>query len=231
MATQSLADIGRVIIEPSPTFARLRDKASPWIPLIALIVLSFAMTYWWISTVDFDWLREHMAAARPELKPEQREAMGKFITPTSMLVGGAGGAVIGTLVLFALSALYYLIAGKAIGAPYSYGKWFAFSAWVSVPRLLVLPLMAVQIVSSHGHLAPEDLNMVSLNYLLLHLPQSHPWASLASNIDLASIRSIALAAFGLRAWTGRSMSTCAIVAILPYAVIYGLWAAKIAVLG
>jgi hypothetical protein len=89
----------------------------------------------------------------------------------------------------------------------------------------------MQIMTSGGRLAPEDLNMVSLNYLLFHLPASHAWASLAGNIDLTSFWTIALAAIGLKAWTGRSMGTCATVAVLPYLLVYGLWAAKIVIFG
>lgn len=232
MAFQALLDIGNVILEPTPTFARLKEKTSAWLPLLALILLTLGVTWWWISTADFAWLREHMLAAQgAAAKPEARAAMERFITPTMMLWTSAGGAVVGTLLMFALTAGYYLVAARIMDSPIGYGKWFGFTAWVSVPRLLVIPLMAIQILTSHGRLAPEDLNMVSLNYLLFHLPVTHPWANLLSNLDLATFWSAALAAFGLKAWTGRPMGTCAFVAVLPYVTVYGLWAAKIAVFG
>jgi hypothetical protein len=50
-------------------------------------------------------------------------------------------------------------------------------------------------------------------------------------MDLTMFWSIVLAVIGLKAWTGRSTGTCVTVAILPYLIIYGLWAAKIAFLG
>jgi hypothetical protein len=231
MATQALFDIGNVILEPTPTFARLKTKTNAWLPMLILIVLSVGIMYWWVSTVDFGWLVDHMVAAQPKATPEVRAAMAKFMTPTSMLWSGSLGAVVGTVLMFALSALYYLVAGKVIGAPISYGKWFGFSVWTSVPRLLALPLSALQIVTSHGRLAPEDMNMVSLNYLLLHLPATSAWATLATSIDLTTIWSLALAVIGLKAWTRRSTATCVTVAVLPYLIVYGLWAAKIAFLG
>jgi hypothetical protein len=231
MATQALFDIGNVILEPTPTFARLKAKTSAWLPLLILIVLSVAIMYWWISTLDFGWLREHMLAAQGNATPEVRAAMERFMTPTSMMWSSSIGAVVGTLVALSLSALYYVIASKVIDAPIGFGKWFGFSVWTSVPRLLTIPLSALQIATSHGRLAPEDLNMASLNYLVFHLPASHPWAGLVGSIDLTMFWSIALAVIGLKAWTGRSTSTCVTVALLPYAIIYGLWAAKIAFLG
>jgi hypothetical protein len=60
---------------------------------------------------------------------------------------------------------------------------------------------------------------------------SHPWASLVGSVDLTMLWSIALAVIGLKAWTGRPTSTCVTVAVLPYVIVYGLWAAKIAILG
>jgi hypothetical protein len=231
MATQPLLDIGNVFLEPSPTFARLKEKTHAWLPLLILILLSVAIMYWWVSTVDFPWLIEHMQSSQPNAKPEVREAMARFITPTFMMMSSGLGAVAGTLLILAVTAVYYLLAGKALGSSISYGKWFGFSVWTSVPRLLTVPLSALQIMTSHGRLAPEDLNMLSLNYLVLHLPISNPWASLAGAIDLTMFWSIFLAVVGLKAWTGRSTGTCVTVAVLPYVIIFALWAAKIAFLG
>jgi hypothetical protein len=229
MAVQAFFDIGNVILDPTPTFGRLKSKTHAWLPLLVSILLSAAVLFWWVSTTDFHWLVQHMLANQPNAKPEAREAMAKFTTPKTMMIMMGAGAVIGTLLMSALAALYYLIAGKVIGSDINYGKWFGFAVWTSVPRLLTVPLMALQIVTSHGQLAPEDLNMVSLNYLLFHLPQTHPWAGLFGSIDLTMFWSLALATLGLKAWTGRSLGTCAFIAVLPYLIVYGLWAAKIAV--
>ena len=231
MATQALFDIGNVILEPTSTFARLKDKTRAWLPLFILIALSVGIMVWWISTLDFPWLVEHTVAAQPKATPEMRAAMEKFMTPTSMMWSSVIGAVLGTLVAMAVSALYYLVAGKIMGVPIGFGKWFGFSVWTSVPRLLTVPLSALQIMTSNGRLAPEDLNMASLNFLLFHLPVTHPWASLVGSMDLTMFWSIVLAVLGLKAWTGRSTGTCVLVAVLPYLIIYGLWAAKIAFLG
>jgi hypothetical protein len=231
MAVQTFFDIGNVILEPTPTFGRLKAKTNAWLPLLVMIVLSLVVVDWWVMNLDFDWLRAHMLESQPNAKPEVKAALAKFLTPRSMMVTTSLSAVLGPVVLTALNALYYLIAGKMLGSSVTYGKWFGFTVWASVPGLLKLPLMGLQILTSHGQLAPEDLNMVSLNYLLFHLPLTNPWASLAGSIDLTLFWSLALAILGLKAWTGRSTGTCVVVAALPYLVIYALWAAKIAFLG
>jgi hypothetical protein len=157
--------------------------------------------------------------------------MEQMFTPKTMMWMSGAGAVLGMPFICAVSALYYLLAGKAIGSGIGYGKWFGFAVWTSIPRLLSVPLSVLQILTSGGRLAPEDMNMVSLNYLLLHLPASNHWFGLATNLDLTSVWCIALAVIGLKAWTGRSTGTCVTVAVLPYVLVYGIWAAKIAFLG
>ncbi len=231
MATQPLFDIGNVILAPSPTFARLKDKPRPFIPLVVLILLTLAVSCWYVSSLDFAWFREHMLAAQGTANPEARAAMAQFLTPKTMMWSSGVGAVLGTPLICAVVALYYLLAGKVMGTGIGYGKWFGFAVWTSIPRLLTVPLSALQILTSGGRLAPEDMNMVSLNYLLLHLPASSPWFGLATNLDLSSVWSIALAVLGLKAWTGRSTGACVTVAVLPYVLVYGIWAAKIAFLG
>jgi hypothetical protein len=231
MATQPLFDIGNVILSPSPTFARLKDKPRPLIPLLVLILLTLAVSWWYVSSLDFAWFREHMLAAQGPMKPEARAAMAQFMTPKTMMWSSGAGAVVGTPLICAVVALYYLLAGKAMGTGIGYGKWFGFAVWTSIPRLLTVPLSALQILTSGGRLAPEDMNMVSLNYLLLHLPASSPWFGFATNLDLTSVWSVALAVLGLKAWTGRSTAACVTAAVLPYALVYGIWAAKIAFLG
>jgi hypothetical protein len=231
MATQAFFDIGNVILSPSPTFARLKDKPRAWVPLLVLLLLTLAVTWWYVSTLDFAWFREQMLTTRGPVKPEQRAAMEHFFTPTAMMWSSGLGIVLGTPVLYLLTALYYLLAGKVMGTGIGFGKWFGFAVWTSIPRLLALPLSALQIMTSGGRLSLEDANMVSLNYLLLHLHASSPWFGFATNLDLTSLWSIALAVIGLKAWTGRSTGTCVTVAVLPYALVYGIWAAKIAFVG
>jgi hypothetical protein len=131
----------------------------------------------------------------------------------------------------AVHALYLTIASKAAGVSREFRDWFAFSAWTSVPNLLLLPLMAFQIVTSGGQIALEDLSIASINALVFHLPYTHPWAGLTGYIDLALIWSIVLTATGLRIWTGCRTVTCLILAIFPVALVAGAWAVSIVVFG
>jgi hypothetical protein len=170
---------------------------------------------WWVNSTDFVWLREHVMIGQGDAKPEIRAAMEHSLTPTFLMWSTGLTTVLGTPVVFAVSALYYFLAGKVMGAPIGFGKWFGFAAWVNVPRLLTVPLSALQI----------------LNYLVFHLPPSNPWAGLLYSIDLPAIWTMVLSVIGLKVWTGRSTGACATAALIPWVIVYGLWAAKIAFVG
>ncbi|MGZ8294301.1 MAG: YIP1 family protein [Telluria sp.] len=218
----------QIFVEPSKAFASIRERSHTWLPLLAVMIGTALMFYWYFQTVDSAWLMNHTLASQPDLTEAQREAAQSMMSPSTMGWMSIGGVLVGTPLVYAVYALYYLLAGKFLGSDISFGKWFALTAWISLPRLLVLPLMAMQIMTSGGQVPMEDLTMTSLNFLVFHLPMSHPWAGLLSNIDLTLVWTVVLSVIGLRVWTNRSLATCITVTLLPLVVIYGLWAAKIA---
>lgn len=228
MATSALSILTQIFYEPKAAFEELKDKPRVWLPLILIPALSMLVFFWYFATVDFPWLVDHMLSAQPNLKPDAREMLEKFFTKNSMMFSTMGGVLVGTAIMYALTGLYFLIASKVMGSSITYGKWFAFAAWTSVPGLLGIPLMALQIITGEGKVSTEDLNMLSLNFLTVHLPLSNPWSGLLNSFSLTTIWTAFLAFVGLRVWTGRSVASCAIASVLPYALIYGIWAAKIA---
>lgn len=218
----------QIFIEPSKAFAAIRERSHTWLPLLAVTLGCAAMIWWYFQTVDFAWLMNHTLSAQPDLTDEQRQAAQGMMSQSTMGWMAIAGTLIGTPLIYAVYALYYLLAGKFLGSDISFGKWFALTAWISLPRLLVFPLMAMQIMTSGGQVAMEDLTMTSLNFLVFQLPQSHPWAGFLSNIDLPMLWTVVLSVIGLRVWTNRSLATCITVTLLPLVIIFGIWAAKIA---
>lgn len=229
MANNQAANLFQLFYEPKAAFTALKEKPASWLVLAITILGSLAIFYWYFSTVDFAWMLDHMLSAQPDIKPEAREAMAKFMTRDTMMYSTLAGAAIVTPIIFALFALYYFIASKVLGSTISYGKWFHFAVWVSAPALLGLPLMALQVATGNGQIGMEDLNMLSMNYLFAHVPVTSPWANLLNNISLPYFWTAFLSFVGLRVWTERSKLACAIAAALPYVFLYGGWALKTAV--
>ncbi|GGX22100.1 YIP1 family protein [Undibacterium macrobrachii] len=225
MSANAMSVLTKIFIEPKSAFSSLKEHSQPWLPLALIISSTLALFYWYFATVDFSWLLEHTMSANQNLNAEQKQAMAKMMTKDSMMYSTLGGVLIGTPIVFALYALYFLLASKIMGSSISYGKWFGFSVWVSVPTLIGVPLMALQIVSGKGQLAMESLNMLSLNFLITNLPVDHAWASLMNNLSLTTFWTAFLTFVGLRVWTDRGVTSCVITAGLPYVVIYGIWVA------
>lgn len=212
---------------PGPAFSAVKRTPQAWLPLLALTAGLAAIQFWYFQTVDQDWLRQHdMAAAGPANAGGQPDALGPVlmwvVLAISLLAIPAGCA---------LHAVYLTIASRLSGFPQRFSDWFVFSAWTSVPNLLLLPLMAFQIISSGGQVSQEELSLASLNALMFHLPYTHPWAGLAAHIDLALIWTVVLTATGLRIWTGCRTAASVILAILPVALVCGVWAVSIVVFG
>jgi hypothetical protein len=225
MSTNALSTLAKVFYEPKSAFESLKENSKPWLPLLLIMGSTLAIFYWYYATVDFAWLRDHTLSAKPDMKPDEREMVMSMLTKDRMMMTTLGGALIGMPIAFALYALYYLLASKVMGSAISYGKWFSFAVWVSVPALIGVPLMAMQIVTGHGQVSMEGLNLLSLNFLIAHLPADHAWAGLMNSLSLTTFWTMFLTFVGFRVWTDRSAVSCAIATAIPFAVIYGIWIA------
>ena len=230
MSSNSLSILGLMFYDPAQAFARIKDKPPILLPFLAVLLLSMAVTAWWIATVDFAWLREHTLAANAGMPPEARAGIEKMIAPTPLFLTAMISMLVGTPLIYALTAAYFLLAGKVIDSQRSFRQWFAFVCWTSVPRLLVLPLMALQIVTSHGQVAAEGLNIAALS-ALSGMASTSRWYAMASSVDPSVIWAAVLTVIGLKVWTGRSTTACVIVGLLPGGVIYGAWTLKIVAFG
>lgn len=227
MSSSAISIIGKLFFEPKAAFESLKESSKPWLPLALIMLSTMALFYWYYATVDFAWLIDHTLSAKPDMKPEEKEMVMSMLTKNSMMMGALGGALIGMPIVFALYGLYFLLASKMMGSTISYGNWFGFAVWVSVPTLLSAPLMALQIMTGKGQIAMESLNMLSLNFLITNLPADHAWAGLMNNLSLTTFWTMFLTFVGLRVWTGRGTTSCAIATALPYVVIYGVWVVKL----
>lgn len=215
--------------EPTKAYAAIAERGRAWYPLSLLILANVVLLFWYFQGVDIDWLKDYMLSSNPDLSaPEQRKAAEAFMTRSTMTWSSVAGTVIGFPLILAISALYFLLVGKVFKLEHRYGQWFAFVAWSATPGLLLLPVKAMQfLLATNGQISPEGLNLLSLNELLLHLQPGHPWKTFADNIDLAMLWGLALTIIGLKTWSRRSWAACAIAAGLPYATLYGIWAARL----
>lgn len=212
-------------IDPQRAYTELKEKPNFWFPLLAITLTTAAIMAWYYAIVDLPWLIDRILSSEANQDPKAKEMMASHMTRGAMLGSSAGGILVIVPVIYLLYSLYYLLAGKMLNTGVGFKVWFSFTCWSSVPALLSVLLMIVQILGAeNGQVAQEQLDITSINFLFTQLPPSHKWASFFSHINLSAIWSMVLAIIGWRIWSGRSWATAALVVMLPYVLIYGGWA-------
>jgi hypothetical protein len=213
---------------PSSAFAELRERPRYWFPLLALVVSTAAILYWYYSMVDIEWLKDVMFSNNPDLQklPEDQRAQAMAMYGRNTLLWGSLiGAAIGLPIVFLLSALYLLLAGKVTKLTPGFKHWFAFSCWTSMPLLISSVVTAILLlVSDSSQIGAGVLQPLSLNELIFRLPFGAPGQGLLDTLSIPAFLSWGLMIVGVRAWSQRSWAFSALFILVPTAVIYGLWA-------
>jgi hypothetical protein len=227
---QALVDIH---IEPRKVLLAMPARGASLVPLALLVLGNAALWLWYYRVVDIAWLQDLLVAADPSLTTDaERRTAAAFLGRNTLAALSVAGHVVITPLLVLVLAAYCALAGRALGAVRGFGDWFGLAAWSSAPALLLLPAMAMRLaLAGDGQIAPEALNPLSLNQLVLGLATGHPWTGLASSISIATLWSVWLVARGLQLWTRRRITVALVVAALPVVAVYAIWALRIAARG
>jgi len=85
----------------------------------------------------------------------------------------------------------------------------------------------VILLADSNQVTAESLQVLSVNNLLLHAEPGDPWFRWGNSLTLVNLWMLALMSIGYARWTGASMLKSAIIACLPWVLIFGIWAAMI----
>ena len=231
MSTSSpLATLGNIFVAPAQAFDDIRGHNGwLWWPLLIMIVATAAFTGWYLATVDIHWMTLQSLQQNPmvtsHMNTDQIQQIADHATRTGALVGGLISSVLIPPIIYAIAALYYLLAAKVAGYDVSgYGSWYSFVSWSNFPAVIsVLVSALVYLVRGNHQILAQDLDLTALNALLFHLTPGNTWYTLVSSLRLTTFWVIGLSIFGLARWTRRGMGHSAFVVLLPYVVIYGVW--------
>lgn len=227
----NLAILQGLIFEPRSAFAELDARPRFWWPLLLVMVLQGGLAFWYVSFVDLAWLVDEQlraSSAGANFTDAEIARMASAATEQrgvrAVLSGVAGAIAIPLMML--IGALYLLLATKVTGVERSFRHWFALSAWTTLPVMLLGALLgAVALFTASSNQMPQAaLQPLSLNELVYHRQPGEPGYTLLSSFNLLQLLSVYLTAVGLKVWAGRSWTYCIIVAALPIALIYGIWA-------
>lgn len=215
--------------EPRKAFAELRARPRFWMPLLLLVIATAGVTTWYQVVVDAEWLVDlqlRNSSFAGQLTEAQIEAQVRNASGTGTLravVSGIATALLLPLV-YVITAVYYLLAGKITNVRADFRQWFAFACWTSLPSVVaVIPAAVVLLTATSGQIDPGDVQALSLNALFFHRPMGAPGYSLLTSINLPMLVSLYLAIFGVKEWSGRSWLFSTVFAALPLVLLFGIW--------
>ena len=213
-----------IFTAPSLAFAAIKERPNPWLPLLIMIVGTFAVQFTYMQVVDLPWMLDQQLQQAGTLTEEQRNQAvdGATQVPASVLgaiQGISGGIVI--LIIYALIALYYLGVSFALNLGIKYQQWLALIAWCSLPAVFGLIASFVNLQVADARFLPADqLNPLSFGSLLALETQGATIVErILMQLDVTVLWSTVLQILGFQAFTQRSVVTATIVVLGPLAVI------------
>ena len=222
-----MSQLINIFLEPAKVFAELREKPTFLLPALLAIAATTAAACLYFFQVDPEWFANYQfAAAGSEMTAAEIE-QAKKIMPGARTLGiiSAITTPIMFALIFAITALYYLLAGKVTGKPVTFRHGLALATWASVPTVLGAVVAIVGLyTSSSNQMSFESLQMLNVDPLFVQLPLDHDWAMLARSFSLLNIWVWFLAALGWKTWFRTGWGSALFVVLLPYLVIYGAMA-------
>lgn len=201
-----------------------------WWPLLVSVLVACAAFAYYYTWVDFDWLVDETIAALPaENRAEAADGVRAFMSPTSSIVTTCLAIVIMTFLIYAIQSAYLHVVTKlATSAEIGYGQWFNFSAWTAFVNVIgSIAIFVVIFLADNKQLGQDALSPFSMNSLFIHANMGDPWFNWGNSLSLVNIWILFLMSIGYARWTGSSIVKSTIIAVLPWALIFGVWAVLI----
>jgi hypothetical protein len=228
----AISAIGDTFLSPTKAFNGLKEaKGWSWLAIILIFIFGVSAQVIYFNSVDQAFFVEQQVAQMEQsgdynpAQLEQAEAMTAQQFPM-MWIFSAIGVLIGVPTIFCIFALYYYLIGKQdMDCHMSYGDWFGFTAFTSLPTIFAaMGTIALVLTASTGDIPMSVLTFASLNQLVFGFEANHAFAGLLESINIFSIWSLVLTYVGLKSWTNFSNNKALLFALLPSLLIYGIWA-------
>ncbi len=218
---------GALVTAPTRAFERLKEKPRFLFPLLAVVLSTIAVLFWYYRIVDFDWLTDRMLSANPqmgEMTEQQREAASRMMSPGVITWSSLISVAVFLVFARVVETLYYLLAGNVTNVRHTFLQWFSLSCWTSLPHVIgTLSMAAFLLTSGSNQISSEELNLLSLNELLFHVPPDGKGYVLLSSLTLLHPWVWWLTVVAVRVWSGRSWLFSSVFALAPIVLLYGGW--------
>jgi len=220
--------LSNIFTSPAEAMQQVQENYNVLLPLLTLMSATLIVFAYYYVAVDYQWYIDHMVemSAGELSKSEQEDARAVFsmMSKTTMASITAITASIGVAIVFVIQSVYFVIVSNITNDGFQFKQWMSFSAWSSLPALLSYLAMMVYIFSSsNGQIAFETLNPLSLNDLFFGFDATKGIGKMLASLDLTKFWSMYIMIVGYQKWTGKSMQASAIVVLIPFVGIYGIW--------
>jgi len=197
-----------------------------WWPLLITILLASSLMIYYYSWVDFPWMVEETIRQVPaEDRAESADIIRSFMSVGTSTWTTVAAIVVMSLIIYTIQATYLHLANKlTTGAEIGFGKWFSFSVWTAFVGVFgTLAAFVVIFMADSNQLALQDLQVLSLNSLLVHASAGDRLFAWASSLSLINFWTLFLMSIGYARWTGAGIVKSTIIAVLPWVLIFGVW--------
>ena len=198
-----------------------------WWPLLISMLLASGLMIYYYSWVDFSWMIEETIRQVPaEDRAESADVIRDFMSVGTSTWTTVIAIVIMSLIIYTIQATYLHLANKlTTGAEIGFGQWFSFSVWTAFVGVFgTLAAFVVMLMADSNQVSLQDLQVVSLNSLLVHASTGDRLFNWANSLTLINFWTIFLMSIGYSRWTGAAMAKSTIIAILPWVLVFGVWA-------
>jgi hypothetical protein len=221
-----MSQLINIFLEPGKVFAELKDKPTFLVPALLVAVFGALAAMLYFFNVDPEWFSNHqLQMAGQEMSAAEMEQARQFMPGARTMAYITGpSAIIVLAIVFALYALYYMLAGKISGNPTSFRHGLALASWGSMPMVLGSLITIVAVYTSSPQSTLESLQLLNVDPLLVQLDYGHPWATLARSFSLLNLWVWFLVALGWKTWYRTGWGQALFVSLLPGVVIYGAMA-------
>jgi hypothetical protein len=201
-----------------------------WWPLLITLLLAAGLWIYYYNRIDFPWLIEETIRQIPaEDRAERADAVRQFMSPGRSMWMTVIAIVVFTFVIYTVQATYLHLANKIItAADIGFGSWFSFTVWTAFVGVFgALAAFVMILMADSNQLAAQDLAVLSMNSLLIHASPGDAWFTWANSLNLVHFWSLFLMSIGFARWTGAEIMKSTVIAVLPWVLIFGIWALTI----
>lgn len=207
------------LFAPSKTFTDIRRSAACWLPIVLMIVLSFASSWAIGKTVGFEAASETQISKDPKssermqaLPPDQRAHQMALVVTVTKVISYCIPLFVLVVLLFEALILWASF-NFGLGAQTKFLQVFAVILFAGIPRYFVWILSIIFLFAGVGTDNFDMKNPVGTN-LGYYLSNSPHWMQTAGQFfDIFTLWTIALIVLGMAIISGKKIAQSATIVI------------------